>query len=71
MHPGPVDVNDISDIHTELWKKFTIRNASVSALTRPDGNYIPGYDDGGPWVAQEGSRSRVWQVGMRCEIPPR
>lgn len=34
MHPGPVDVNDISSIHTELWKKFTIRNSSVSALTR-------------------------------------
>lgn len=34
MRPGPVDVNDISNIHTELWKKFTIRNSSVSVLTR-------------------------------------
>lgn len=62
MHPGPVDVNDIPNVHTELWKKFTIRNSSVSALTRPtepDGNYIPGYDDEGPWVAQEGSGSRA------------
>lgn len=62
MHPGPVDVNDISNIYTELWKTFTIRNSSVSALTRPtepDGNYIPAYDDEGPWVAQEESGSRA------------
>lgn len=74
MHPGPVDVNDISNIHVELWRKLTIRNSAVFPLTRPtepDGNDIPGYDDGGPWVAQEESGSRAWQVGMHCEIPPR
>lgn len=61
MHPGPVDVNDISNVHTALWKKFNIKTL-VSALTRPiepDGNYIPGYDDEGPWVAQEESGSRA------------